>query len=404
VRRHAHRSCAAESRFLTIRALLAAAAVFLSAGAFLAPAAHAQATRTWVSGVGDDVNPCSRTAPCKTFAGSISKTAAGGEINVLDPGGFGAVTITKAITIDATGAEAGILISGLNNVSGVIVNAGPNDNVTLKGLDFSGGNPGTGCPYATTGVRVLGAGSVRIEDSKIERMQKAVEIVPTSAVDVFMDDVDISDSCTSGIRVAPAAGGSANVAIQDSTITNSGTALSVADNGKAWLTHSTLFANALGYELLGTGEINDFGDNRLIGNTADGTPTKNLTPIVSAAAPGPAGLQGAQGVAGPQGQQGEPALKLLLAAATPSIAGKAGKTVAFSYASTAAAKSTLTILKGAKKIATVTGSSKAGANTIKWNGKAGKKKAAAGAYKLLLSAVGTDGQTATTTVALKLKN
>src|SRR5216684_8686022 len=62
--------------------------------------ANAQATRTWVSGVGDDANPCSRTAPCKTFAGAISKTAKGGEIDALDPGGFGAVTITKSITID----------------------------------------------------------------------------------------------------------------------------------------------------------------------------------------------------------------------------------------------------------------------------------------------------------------
>src|SRR6476661_2836392 len=67
--------------------------------------AHAQATRTWVSGVGDDANPCSRTAPCKTFAGAISKTAPGGEINVLDPGGFGAVTITKSITISSEGFE-----------------------------------------------------------------------------------------------------------------------------------------------------------------------------------------------------------------------------------------------------------------------------------------------------------
>jgi hypothetical protein len=388
------------SRFLTLRALLAAAALFISAGAFLAPAAHAQATRTWVSGVGDDANPCSRTAPCKTFAGSISKTAAGGEINVLDPGGFGAVTITKAITIDAAGTEAGILINGS---SGVIVNAGASDNVTLKGLDFSGINPGTGCPWSTTGVRVLKAGSVRIEDSKIERMQKAVEIAPTSAVDVFMDRVDISDSCTSGIRVAPAAGGSANVAIQDSTITNSGTALSVADNGKAWLTRSTLFANTLGFELLGTGEINDYGDNRLIGNTADGTPTKNLAPAVNAAVPGPAGPQGVAGAQGVPGPQGTPALKLLLAASQSSLAFKAGKAVTLGYASTAAAKSTLTILKGRKKIATVTGSSKAGANTIRWNGKSGKKKAAAGAYKLTLSAVGTDGQTATTTVALKLR-
>src|SRR5687767_9358412 len=74
-------------------------------------AAWAQATRTWVSGVGDDVNPCSRTAPCKTFAGAISKTANGGEINVIDSGGFGAVTITKSITIDGAGAHASILAS-----------------------------------------------------------------------------------------------------------------------------------------------------------------------------------------------------------------------------------------------------------------------------------------------------
>jgi hypothetical protein len=80
----------------------------------------AQATRTWVSGVGDDANPCSRTAPCKTFAGAISKTAAGGEINVLDPGGFGGVTITKSISIIAEGVEAGVLVSGTN---AIVVNA-----------------------------------------------------------------------------------------------------------------------------------------------------------------------------------------------------------------------------------------------------------------------------------------
>src|SRR6266542_3224029 len=94
--------------------------------------AHAQATRTWVSGVGDDANPCSRTAPCKTFAGAISKTAAGGEIDVLDPGGFGAVTITKAITIDGGGGVmASVLVSGTN---GIIIQAGVNDTVVLRNL------------------------------------------------------------------------------------------------------------------------------------------------------------------------------------------------------------------------------------------------------------------------------
>src|SRR5512142_2522466 len=81
----------------------------------------AQATRTWVSGVGDDANPCSRTAPCKTFAGAISKTAAGGIVDVLDPGGFGSLTITKSITIDGSGGSiAGVLASG---VQGFVINA-----------------------------------------------------------------------------------------------------------------------------------------------------------------------------------------------------------------------------------------------------------------------------------------
>jgi hypothetical protein len=97
--------------------------------------AQAQATRTWVSGVGDDANPCSRTAPYRTFAGAISKTAAAGEINVLDPGGFGALTITKSLTIRSDHIEAGVLVSGTN---GIVVSAGAADTVVLEGLDFEG--------------------------------------------------------------------------------------------------------------------------------------------------------------------------------------------------------------------------------------------------------------------------
>src|SRR5437773_11487125 len=98
--------------------------------------AQAQATRTWVSGVGDDANPCSRTAPCKTFAGAISKTAAGGEIDALDPAGFGAVTITKAITLDGGGGQvASVLVSGTN---GIVVQAQPTDTVILRNLSING--------------------------------------------------------------------------------------------------------------------------------------------------------------------------------------------------------------------------------------------------------------------------
>jgi hypothetical protein len=122
--------------------------------------AHAQATRTWVSGVGDDVNPCSRTAPCKTFAGAISKTAAGGEINCLDPGGMGAVTITKSITLDCTGTLGGILAA---LTTGVIIN-GANAIVTLRGLTINGGPPTS---PGVNGVRYLQGARLNIEDCVI---------------------------------------------------------------------------------------------------------------------------------------------------------------------------------------------------------------------------------------------
>src|SRR6266853_2471089 len=92
---------------------------------------YGQASRTWVSGVGDDVNPCSRTAPCKTWAGAISKTAACGEIDALDPGGFGALTITKSIILDGTGTFASTLASSTN---GFTINVAATDFVTIRGI------------------------------------------------------------------------------------------------------------------------------------------------------------------------------------------------------------------------------------------------------------------------------
>src|ERR1043166_1392607 len=121
--------------------------------------AHAQASRTWVSGVGDDANPCSRTAPCKTFAGAISKTAAGGEIDALDPAGYGSVTITKAITIDGGGGQvASVLVSGTN---GIVVQAGPSDMVILRNLRING--IGTGI----NGIRWLAGRNLTVENCDI---------------------------------------------------------------------------------------------------------------------------------------------------------------------------------------------------------------------------------------------
>src|SRR4051812_21627471 len=132
-------------------------------GAMLVPVlcaapAQAQATRTWVSGVGDDANPCSRTAPCKTFAGAISKTQAGGEINCLDPGGFGGLTITKSITVSCEMGTAGALVSGTNSF---VIAAGAADIVYLKGLDFEGLNTGL------VGIKFNSGGSLFIDSCVI---------------------------------------------------------------------------------------------------------------------------------------------------------------------------------------------------------------------------------------------
>src|SRR4051812_37540065 len=155
--------------------------------------AHAQATRTWVSGVGDDANPCSRTAPCKTFAGAISKTATGGEINVLDPGGFGGVTITKSITISSEGFEAGVLVSGTN---AIIINATTTSNVVLRGLDIEG--LGTGLD----GIKVLGGlGSLHVEKCTINNFRgtngNGIEIATSTAAattHVFIKDTIIRNN------------------------------------------------------------------------------------------------------------------------------------------------------------------------------------------------------------------
>jgi hypothetical protein len=159
--------------------------------------ANAQATRTWVSGVGDDANPCSRTAPCKTFAGAISKTAAGGEISVLDPGGFGAVTITKSITINGDGTLAGILASTVN---GVIVNAGANDKVVLRNISINGIGNGL------NGIRFLGGGQLSVESCSISGFTGAgIEVNKTANGNLYVHDTNIT-RCTTGVTTTTTTG------------------------------------------------------------------------------------------------------------------------------------------------------------------------------------------------------
>lgn len=301
------------------RIALFAIAIGLLAPLLAAAPAHAQATRTWVSGVGDDANPCSRTAPCKTFAGAISKTAALGEINCLDSAGFGAVTITKSISIICNGVIGGILSSG---TTGVIVNALGSDKVVLKGLDINGA--GTGI----NGIRVLSAAAVTIEDCTIQNTtQWGIQINNTAPTTFQITRVMATNNTLGGIQVRPPnASAQAIGTIQNFIGYKNGTGISLDGNGgslaDALITDSTLNANATGISLatggtaisamvIGTGitsstgtglsaganttalvggmriylngagvsgTVSSFGNNQLRGNGTDGT----LTPLVPA--------------------------------------------------------------------------------------------------------------------------
>jgi hypothetical protein len=235
--------------------------VFVALAAFLvlpATPALAQATRTWVSGVGDDANPCSRTAPCRTYAGAISKTAAGGEINAIDPGGFGGVTITKAITIRADGVTGGVLVAGTN---GIIINAGVNDKVVLEGLDIEG--LGTGL----AGIRIISARDVVVRNTTIRNFRggAAAGVQVDGAVQV---SVVISDSTilNNGIGVlVSSAGGNGAARVYDSVIvgnTTAGVRVSGAGN-RAEISGSRIIRSPKGLEILSGGTIFSYGDNVL---------------------------------------------------------------------------------------------------------------------------------------------
>jgi Right handed beta helix region len=277
---------------------------------FTAPA-QAQSTRTWVSGSGSDANPCSRTAPCQTFAAAMAKTAAGGEIDALDAGGFGVLTITQSITIDGGGGQvASILASGTN---GIIVSAGANDVVVLRNLRFqgllgngSGGSPGLSgivfnsgaqlivdnCDivgFSTDGIHIAGNGLVAVNNTRITNVGHAGIVALASSGQVEVDNVRIHGS-QFGVAVAI---GNKMVFSRSvsSNATNSG--VEVDPGGSLFVDNSVLSYNVIGAWVSnestfamgntdvtfnttgvggGNGTFNSYTNNRFFGNGANGTP------------------------------------------------------------------------------------------------------------------------------------
>ena len=292
----------------------------------LASATQAQATRTWVSGVGDDVNPCSRTAPCKTFAGAISKTAKDGEISVLDPGGFGAVTITKSIYINGThGSGFGGILSSLT--TGIIINitdpADVRKAVRIRSLDINGASTGI------MGVNIVAANNVWIEDCVIDGTTGngttsgvGVRVATSASCNLFISDTVIHKHIT-GVRVTTTAGfavanlrncniegnttgveastngfvtiansriannstngvvtsaSGAQLNVRDNVLSNNGTAVNAGAGSTVRAISNLLLNNTTGFGGT-TGVIQTDGQNRNAGNTAPGAPGGGLVTI-----------------------------------------------------------------------------------------------------------------------------
>jgi len=223
--------------------------------------AQAQATRTWVSGVGDDANPCSRTAPCKTFAGAISKTATNGEIDALDPAGFGTLNITKSITVDGTATgSAGVLNAG---TSGVIVNITSGTDVrktvTLRSISYQGAGSGT------IGIRILAATRVFVENCYISGQNGSpgdgIKDERTAANSLLeVDNTTITNNSGNGINITAGASASGvNVHVSNSRLQGNGNTGMVLTNGAK----GTIYNSAInghsgsggGFFLSGTSEV-----------------------------------------------------------------------------------------------------------------------------------------------------
>jgi hypothetical protein len=258
--------------------------------------ASAQATRTWVSGVGDDANPCSRTAPCKTFPGAISKTAAGGEINCLDPGGFGAVTITKSITISCEAGTAGVLVSGTN---AIIISAAATDIVYLKGLDIEGvgtglngikfntgaalfvdscvirnfgGSNGLGIAFTPSSNATLSVVNTVVEHNGTVSNGGGIQIAPTGAATAkaLLNRVSVEKNFVG--MAAVGSGPVADIMIFHSTVAgNAGIGIVAAGGGATVRIGSSVIANNGGAAT--SGNVLSYGNNQINDNTPDTIPT-----------------------------------------------------------------------------------------------------------------------------------
>ena len=309
--------------------IIAAFAVGLALAVTLpAVSAQAQNARSFVSAHGLDINSCALAAPCRTLAAAFAATNAGGEIDVLDPAGYGALTINKAISIvnDGVGTAGVIVPSGGD---GIAISAGPNDAVSLRGLSIEGGGVGA------TGISFNTGKSLTVENCVIRHMTgdgidfasstatsaltvsntlvadngaNAITFFPTGTATAVFNRIEANNNVNYGIYLVgfdSAATNTINATVADSVAAGNGQAgfTSITTSGKApasfmvfhsvaanngtgvsaagpgatvSIANSTLTGNATGWVVFPSGIVNSYGDNYIDGN---GTNTGSLTPI-----------------------------------------------------------------------------------------------------------------------------
>jgi hypothetical protein len=266
--------------------LLQLTAALLMVAAFQVSQAQAQASRTWVSGVGDDVNPCSRTAPCKTFAGAISKTLVNGEIDCIDPGGFGTITITKSITIDCHQTMGSILNAGTNGMTIAYDSFAATDlrkAVRVRGLAFQGSDTGV------IGIRIIGAANsagsaVFIEDTVIDGnfggAARGISDERSGGGELYVTNSTVRNIGNQGVYVNPSAGASLglkiSVLINNIRVENCGTGY-FASSAVSTLIRNSVFSGNTGAGVYGEGPF-AFSDILVASSLINGNGTGVQTP------------------------------------------------------------------------------------------------------------------------------
>jgi len=160
--------------------------------------------RTFVAAdpLGNDANAavdCTLAQPCRTFNVAIPHTTPGGELVILGTAGYGPMTIDRSIKIvGPSGVYGGISVQSGGPTTGVVINAGVADVVTLRGLDIVGVS---GPPLI--GIDIQKAGAVHIEKTSINNFTDpagaCIHAAPTAPVIVYVDDSMLRE-CRTGIN------------------------------------------------------------------------------------------------------------------------------------------------------------------------------------------------------------